>query len=413
MNIKSFRYLSEHLKEMLRTENYSVSTIRDMDFIINSFSSFMEEIECDDYSPEIGEQFLDYCKSDLKICPSRITRASGIVRKLNRLYHGLDGKNALWGSQRAELSLPQELQMALDDYLRYCKSNGNKQTTILYKQWICGRFLKELSNRSCEKGSEITAELIQSAFLSLGFPRYWERIGPFLRFLFETGFANYDYSMLINYRKHNTPHPTVYSTDEIQSVEKSINRNTAAGIRNYAIFLLISRYGIRSSDIAALGFDNVDFNNDRISFVQQKTGNTWEAELFPEVKEALINYIQLVRPLVDGCSKIFMTLVIPHKPIDYRVINTMVGDLVKKSEVPILERHHGSRAFRSSMASNMINDNVSTEIVRRILGHGTKYAIRHYARIDIKNLKLCALEVPLPSGNFARLLNWKEGEANV
>lgn len=97
----------------------------------------------------------------------------------------------------------------------------------------------------------------------------------------------------------------MYSVDEITTVESSIDRATPAGIRNYAIIMLLSRYGIRSSDIAALSFENIDFTNNRIRFLQQKTDDPWESELFPEVKDALLDYIQNVRPEVSGCSQIF------------------------------------------------------------------------------------------------------------
>lgn len=234
--------------------------------------------------------------------------------------------------------------------------------------------------------------------MKLGYSRYWERVGPFLRFLFENCSTEHDYSKLVQHRKKHTPHPTVYSTDEIAAIEDTVDCSTPAGIRNYAIILFLSRYGIRSCDIAALSFENIDFINNRIHFMQQKTGNPWEGELFPEVKDALHDYIRNVRPKISGCSKIFMTLMIPYRPMDSFAINTMVWTLVGKSDVDIAERKHGSRAFRSSIASNMINDNVSTEVVRRVLGHGTKHAIKHYARIDIESMRLCPLSVPEPSG---------------
>ena len=104
---------------------------------------------------------------------------------------------------------------------------------------------------------------------------------------------------------------------------------------------------------------------------------------------------------------------IPYKPVDCGVINTMVWETFRQSGIAISDRRHGSRSFRSSIASNMINDDVSTEIVRRVLGHGTKHAIKHYARIDIESMRLCPLPVPEPSGEFAKLLSWKVIPAEV
>ena len=76
-------------------------------------------------------------------------------------------------------------------------------------------------------------------------------------------------------------------------------------------------------------------------------------------------------------------------------------------------KKHGSRAFRSSIASNMVNDRISTEVVRKVLGHGTKHAIRHYARMDVENMRLCPLPAPKPSGIFSELLSWKEDDVHV
>lgn len=74
---------------------------------------------------------------------------------------------------------------------------------------------------------------------------------------------------------------------------------------------------------------------------------------------------------------------------------------------------HGSRALRSSVASNMINDGISTEVVRRVLGHGTKRALKHYARIDIESMRLCPLPVPEPTGAFAGILSGKGAQLHV
>ncbi len=409
----TFSDMAAHLRVLLESESYSKSTMRDMNFILNSFAAYMEGNNLELYSPKIGERFVRYCEDELNICASRISRAKVIVRKLNRLHQGLDGREALWGSKTPSIILPTHFEKVLNAYISYCKENGNNQVTISYKQWICGRFLKNLADSGCERIEDVTGELIQSAFLQLKFSRYWERLCHFLRFLFENGYTRHNYSNLIQYRKNNSPHPTVYSIDEITAVENSLDRTTPAGIRNYAIILLLSRYGIRSSDIAALSFENIDFINNRIRFLQQKTGEPWESELFSEVKDALENYIRNVRPEIIGCSRIFVTLGIPYRPLDCFSINTMVWMQFERSDIQIAERRHGSRAFRSSMASNMINDNVSTEIVRRVLGHGTKHAIKHYARIDIESMRLCPLPVPKPSGIFAEVLLWREGNGNV
>ena len=406
----NFFDLAEHLRELLKSVPYSDSTYKDMDFIIRSFENYMRSNDLTDYSPEVGETMVSYCENVLRVCPSRVHRAKVVSAQLNRLWQGHDGHEALWQDQTIPVLLPDEFQTALDSYLSWLGTNGIKETTLHYRRWICAKFLKNLADLGHTEIGNITSEDIQKAFIQLKYSRYWEKIGAFLRFLYEQEFVRNNYSRLLIHRKVYPPQPTTYSVEEIAAVEASVDRTTPSGVRNYAILLLMSRYGIRSRDVAALTFENLDFDNDRISFIQQKTGAPWECELFPEVREALLEYIHKVRPEGIESRQIFIKLVIPYKPLDGLAINTAIWTLMKKSGVDISNRRHGGRVFRSSITSNLIKEGVSTEIVRKVLGHGTRHAIKSYARIDIESLRLCPIPVPEPSGNFASLLCWKVGD---
>jgi len=367
----------------------------------------MKTNRLNDYSPEIGERFVAHCVNDLRVCPSRISRAKNIAGKFNRLLQGLDGRDALLPDLAKRFELPDDLMIPLQEYLAHCAEKGNRQNTIDYKHWICNRFLKNLLELGCTGIQDLTGEHIQAAFLALGANRYWERIGPFLRFLADSNYLKQNYSGIVSRRRHPMPQPTVYSPEEINSIEDSFDLSSPAGIRNCAITLLMSRYGIRACDVAALTFDNIDFENNRLHFIQQKTDDPWEGELFPEIKSALQRYINNVRPNTVTFSSIFVTLLPPYAPVDYRAINTMICNQFGRASFDIAGRKHGSRAFRSSVASNMINDGASTEVVRRVLGHGTKHALKHYARIDIESMRLCPLPVPGPTGMFADILSGK------
>lgn len=412
-NTNSFKILSSQLYELLKTESYSESTVRDMRFILRAMASYMETYGLQEYTPEIGDRFIAYCISELRICSSRVHRAKNITGKLNRLLQGFNGREALLPDKTVKFELPDEFRRSLTDYLAYCAGKGNRQNTIDYKYWICGRFLKNLSDLGYTVIHDVTGEHVQTAFLALGFMRYWEKIGPFLLFLADNNLLKQNYSKLIQNRRHPIPQPTVYSLKEISSVENSFNLSSPSGIRNYAITLLMTRYGIRACDVAALTFDDIDFGNRRLHFIQQKTSDPWEGGLFPEVKTALQNYIEHVRPNLSGCPNVFISLAPPYVPIDSYAINTMVWNQFRYANIDVAGRRHGSRVFRSSIASNMVNDGVSTEVVRKILGHGTKHALKHYARIDVESMRLCPLPVPEPIGAFAEILSGKGASPHV
>jgi integrase len=175
----------------------------------------------------------------------------------------------------------------------------------------------------------------------------------------------------------------------------------------------MSRYGIRACDVAVLTFGDIDFENNRLRFTQQKTDDPWECELLPEVKTALQNYINNVRPNIKKSINVFMKLAPPYAPVDNNIVNRMINVQFLQTEIENSGRKHGSRAFRSSIASNMINDGVSTEIVRKVLGHGTKHALKHYARIDVESMRLCPVPVPKPTGAFSEILSARKAVSRV
>ena len=108
-----------------------------------------------------------------------------------------------------------------------------------------------------------------------------------------------------------------------------------------------------------------------------------------------------------------MTLSAPYAPIGGGHINTMVWQQFQNAEINISGKKHGSRAFRSSIASNMINEGVPTEVIRNVLGHETVYALKHYARIDMKSMRLCPIPVPEPTGVFAEMMSGKRVISHV
>jgi len=116
-NTDSFETLLTRLYELLEAERYSESTMRDMRFILHSMSNFMKTNRLDGYSPEIGERFVAHCVNDLRICPSRISRAKNIAGKFNRLLQGLDGRAALLPDLAKRFELPDDLMIPLQEYL--------------------------------------------------------------------------------------------------------------------------------------------------------------------------------------------------------------------------------------------------------------------------------------------------------
>lgn len=160
---------------------------------------------------------------------------------------------------------------------------------------------------------------------------------------------------------------------------------------------------MRAGDIASLKLDSLDFKNQRICFIQNKTGSVSELYMVPEIKTALMDYLSTDRP-ASTSDYVFLKSCAPYSEISYSVVSFAVKKHMIRSGINIASKKHGPHSLRASLASSMVNDGISYETVRKVLGHDSPNAIRHYARLDIQMLRNCALACPAPSGTLHQFL---------
>ena len=89
----------------------------------------------------------------------------------------------------------------------------------------------------------------------------------------DTRILDVDYSKNVprdNFRRHPKL-PSVYTKEEITSMIEVIDRGNPKGKRDYAIILIATRLGLRSSDICNIKFENLNWKQCEIAISQQKT----------------------------------------------------------------------------------------------------------------------------------------------
>jgi integrase len=291
--------------------------------------------------------------------------------------------------------------------MELCANTGNKKNTMAKKRAFCRDFLCDIAGSGCGNVYDINTAYICKAVLKAGNKDSYATIRSFLRHLYDNGTLSNDFSGLIPKYRRAIPLPATYTDKEINLLENSINRTTPEGKRNYAIILLASRLGMRAGDIAGMTFDTIDFNRGRITFIQNKNGQPLSLPLLPEIGEAIQEYIQHARPNVKN-NYLFVRLNAPFEGISTSIIRHTVVKHFKAAGIDTSNKKHGPHSLRSSMASSMVNSNVSYAVIRKALGHTDLQAIKHYAKVDIENLRLHAINVPAPTGAFAMVLQGRE-----
>ncbi len=86
--------------------------------------------------------------------------------------------------------------------------------------------------------------------------------------------------------------PQVWKQEDVLSILNSIDRGSPVGKRDYAILMLITRYGLRSSDVRTLKLSNLRWAENVIEIVQNKTRNPLRLPLLRDVGWAIIDYLK-------------------------------------------------------------------------------------------------------------------------
>lgn len=361
---------------------------------------FLSEHGTDIYTHELGQAFID----NSNVCKSTL---SSYICAVRRLDDYIDGKPYRCHHDEQKLEVPLEFADVLSDYLHECEQNGNKPPTVLAKERSCVSFLNQVALNACFDLSKLDAGIITHALLVFSNKDNYARIRQFLQYIAADGITEVDFSGIVPHYKRTIPLPTVYTPEEIYQMEASIDTSTTTGKRNLAIIRLASRMGLRAGDITALKLSEIDFIGGNITITQEKTNVPLALQMPSDVSEALIVHLENDKySLKDGY--VFHSMTAPYGRITTSVIRHMLNECLHNANINIAGRKHGSHALRSSLASSMVNDGASYEVVRRILGHTDPDVIKRYAKADIENLRLCAIDPPPASGLFLEYLSGKE-----
>ena len=166
----------------------------------------------------------------------------------------------------------------------------------------------------------------------------------------------------------------------------------SASIRDHAIILLLSVYGLRSGEVRRLRLDDLDWPHDRIRFVRSKSRRRETAPIEPRVGNAIARYLRDGRPKTDS-RVVFLTVRAPHRPLSagglYHVVER---HLSKNGKNGVPKKGRGPHGLRHACARHLVESGRSFKEVGDHLGHRSPDATRIYAKVDLTSLRQVAFD---------------------
>jgi len=392
----------------LRFIRRSDATIARYSQIWRRVKTFMSLHKIKFYDKFVGDKFLISVLGNFEYVQLN-NPGKDLVNRVEALYEFQCTGTVLKGMQRKPLRLftgPIGEAMSNYIYFRECNFKLCKKTIVNYHIYLHELlvFLNAKGIHSLPKitksdvllfAGSINPHKLATKHVSLNI------IKGFFRHLHEQRLILVDYSKIIprvNYNKQSHL-PSVFSREEVGTLLNSIDRANPKGKRDYAILLLATKLGLRTSDIAALKFENILWQKNLIEFNQVKTGKHLTLPLIPEIGNAIIDYLKYGRP-VSNENHCFLQILSPYKIIAANDIHNLVNFHISRAGINVRNRKHGPHALRHSFAANLLSNKTLLPVISEALGHNNTESTMLYLRIDINTLKQCVLNVPLVPTSF-------------
>jgi integrase/recombinase XerD len=186
-------------------------------------------------------------------------------------------------------------------------------------------------------------------------------------------------------------HETLPSSPSWKDIKKLLANSQTdypTDIRDYAVLLLLSVYGMRRSEVAGLKLKDIDWKNEHLYLRRAKRSKPQVFPLSKIVGKAILRYLKEVRPRHCTLRELFISQRSPYQALTAGAIYAIVNRKLKPLNLPI--KHHGPHALRHACATHLINEGFSLKEISDHLGHQELETTRIYAKVDLLNLRKVA-----------------------
>jgi integrase/recombinase XerD len=174
------------------------------------------------------------------------------------------------------------------------------------------------------------------------------------------------------------------SWTQVRQLIAGIGQEKPVDIRNRAIVMLLAVYGFRCNEVCRLRLEDLDWERELILLSRTKQRREHQYPLVREVGEAILLYLQKVRPKTDH-REVFLRLLPPFDPLTVPGLGTMVR--LRLMSLDIKLPHYGPHALRHACASHLLAEGLSLKEIGDHLGHTDPRSTRMYAKVDLEGLR--------------------------
>jgi len=182
--------------------------------------------------------------------------------------------------------------------------------------------------------------------------------------------------------------PRGLQASEIERLLAGCGRQTAVGLRDYAILSLLARLGLRGAEAAGLKLGDIDWRAGEVA-VSGKGSRVERLPLPAQAGDALAGWLTDGRPRCESRA-VFVTVRRPYRQVTPDAVRQVMARACDRAG---LDRR-GAHRLRHALATEMLRAGASLPEVGQVLRHRSQLSTAIYAKVDQDALRPLARPWP-------------------
>jgi integrase/recombinase XerD len=182
--------------------------------------------------------------------------------------------------------------------------------------------------------------------------------------------------------------PKALDAGQVTAMLASCDAGTALGLRDLAILTVLSRLGLRASEVAGLRLEDIDWARGEITV----TGKGSKSERLPlpaDVGSVVVAWLQGGRPRC-GHREVFLCDRGPHRPMSRGAVTNVAARAARSAGLGTIHAHR----LRHTAATAMLEAGGSLAEIGQVLRHDRALTTAIYAKADVTALRTVAMPWP-------------------
>ncbi|MFM0441879.1 site-specific integrase [Paraburkholderia strydomiana] len=380
----------------------SASTARQYLYWILRFRRYCNALgldEADELTRDGLGRFLHWYADSRNLTANYLAWAKSSFRSLRRVYEVIGRPMPPWKPVECR---PAPVTAVLRDYAAQLgQHRGNPEVTVRKKLDHVGKLLEHLhcSGRSWRQLTlpEIDAFLIGCArrYAPSTTADIASTVRSFARFLLVSGRIRSDLAdAVISPVKRPLENPRqALPWEDVQRLLRAVDTGTARGLRDHALLLMMSTYGLGAGEVIGLQLQHIDWNAGTLQMFRPKTEVSFVLPLLAPVARVLARYLRHGRPAHTLTRHVFVQMKAPFGALTSS--SAVRHIIIKHATIAGIQAPYlGSHVLRHSNAARQLDVGTRARVLSDLLGHRDPGAVSAYVRIATQSLREVSLPVP-------------------